>query len=330
MPDARRLVLVSQAGRHGRELLGELEGEGFELVERFELDLSADEGALADGLAGAWGTVAGGEWYTAGLLARLPDLRLIARAGVGYDHVDVAAATARGVVVALTPGANTEQVADFTLTLMLATLRRLAAVDASARAGAWRPPELARDLAGATVAIVGLGQIGRAVARRLAGFGCRLLAVEPLPDLAFCGEHRIQVVPLADALREADVVSLHAPMAPGNRRLLGAAELAALKPTAVVVNTARGELVDERALVAALESGLLAGAGLDVFETEPLPAGHPLTRLPNVVLGAHIASFTVGGVRSIVLGVRENVRALAAGRVPPGCLNPDALASAAD
>jgi glyoxylate reductase len=321
----RRIVLVSEGARHGRAILADLEHEGFELVERFDLDLSADEDALARGLSGAWGTVAGGEWYTEALLARLPELRLIARAGVGFDHVDVAAATSRGVVVALTPGANTEQVADFTLTLMLAALRRLAAVDAAARSGAWRPPELALDLAGATVAIVGLGQIGRAVTRRLSGFGCRLLGVEPLPDASFCAEHDVTVVSLADALPIADVVTLHVPMTPENRHLLGAAELASMKQTAILVNTARGELVDEGALLVALAGGQLAGAGLDVFELEPLAPGHPLTTVPNVVLGGHVASFSAGAMRAMALGVLENVHALAAGGVPPGCLNPEAL-----
>src|SRR5262249_49075125 len=181
---------------------------------------------LAAGLEGAWGVVAGSEAYTGPLLDRLPDLRIVARCGVGFDAIDVGAATARGVVVSTTAGANDEGVADLALTLMLACLRRVLLGDRSARSGAWRPPGLAGDLASATVGIVGLGRVGRNVARRLRGFDCRLLAVEPYPDRDFCRELDIELVDLWSMLPQVDVLTIHTPLTDETRTLIGKDELA--------------------------------------------------------------------------------------------------------
>ena len=324
MAERPRVVLVSLGAYHGRARLRTLEAAGFELIERFDLDNVRDESVLVEAFEGAFATVAGSESYTRGVLTRLPDLRAIARSGVGYDAIDVEAATHCGIVVLTTPGANAESVADCALMLMLASRRRLLVVDGATRDGRWRLPESAGDLAGATVGIVGLGAIGRAVARRLAGFGCRLLAVEPYPDEEFCAAHEIELVSLEELLPRADVVTLHAPLLPETHYLIGERELALMKPDAVLVNTSRGGAVDEKALIAALDSGLLSGAGLDVFEHEPLSADHPLTRLPNVVLSAHSASFTRLGVDSTADAVAQNLLEVAAGRLPRGCVNPDA------
>jgi D-3-phosphoglycerate dehydrogenase len=324
MSDPRRIVLVSLGAYHARERLRPLDAAGFELVERFDLDNVRDEAVLVEALDGAFATVAGSESYTRGTLARLPHLRAIARSGVGYDAVDVAAATDCGIVVLTTPGANADSVADCALMLMLACRRRLLVVDGATRAGRWRLPDLAGDLAQATVGIVGLGAIGRAVARRLHGFDCRLLAVEPCPDEEFCASLRVELVSLEDLLSRADVVTLHMPLTSDTRYLIGEPELALMKPEAVLVNTARGGAIDEQALVAALESGRLAGAGLDVFEHEPLSPDDPLTRLTNVVLSAHSASFTRLGVDDTADAVARNLLDVAAGRLPPSCVNPTA------
>jgi D-3-phosphoglycerate dehydrogenase len=321
---SRRIALVSAAAPHGGASFRLLEEAGFELVDRSELDMSKDEDALAAALAGVWGTVAGGEAYTRALLERLPDLRAIARVGVGFESIDLDAATERGVLVTTTPGANAEHVADFALTLMLACVRRLLQVDAAVRSGAWRLPLLAADLAGATVGLVGLGAIGGAVARRLRGFECRLLAVEPRPDRERCRRLGIELCTLEELLPQVDVLSLHAPLTEETRLLLGARELALLPAGSVLVNTARGGLVDEDALVAALEAGRLGGAGLDVFEQEPLPPGHPLLRLPNVVLGGRTSSFTRGAMERMTRETVENLLAVARGERPRGCLNPAA------
>src|SRR5262249_29208289 len=180
-----RVVLVSEIARLGREHLDPLE-ETFELVDRHDLDNVRDPHAVAAQLAGAWAVVAGSERYDAETIDLLPDLRLIARCGVGYDAIDVAAATGRGVPVTITADANSDGVADLTLALMLACLRRLALGDRSAREGRWRPDGLAGDLTGATVGIVGLGRIGRKVVERLGGVRGTIPADEPLPPQGFC------------------------------------------------------------------------------------------------------------------------------------------------
>jgi len=318
----RRVVLVSEIARLGREQLDALEGD-FELVERYDLDNVRAEDLLAAGLEGAWAAVAGSESYTGPLLDRLPGLRVIARCGVGFDAIDVDAATARGIVVSTTADANAEGVADLALTLILACLRRVLLGDSSTRAGTWRPPGLAGDLAEATVGIVGLGRVGRNVARRLSGFGCRLLAVEPYPDHVLCHELGVELVELRAMLPQVDVLTIHTPLTTATRTLIGADELALLPPTAVVVNTSRGGVIDEPALIAMLESGRLAGAGLDVFASEPLAAGHPLTRLDNVVLSPHAASFSRRTVRRMLDSIRTSLINAAAGELPEGCLNPE-------
>jgi D-3-phosphoglycerate dehydrogenase len=319
----RRVVLVSEIARLGREQLDGLE-EDFELVDRYDLDNVRDEDLLADGLEGAWGVVAGSESYTGMLLDRLPSLRIIARCGVGFDAIDVDAATARAVVVSTTSDANADGVADLTLALMLACLRRVLTGDRSVREAGWRLPGLSGDLTDATVGIIGLGRVGRNVARRLSGFGCRLLAVEPYPDREFCREYGVEVGELDTILPLLDVLTIHAPLNASTRKLIGARELARLKPSAVVVNTSRGDVVDQEALIAALTAGRLAGAGLDVYEREPLPAGHPLTRLDNVVLSPHAASFSHRTVGRMLDSIRTSLTSAAAGALPQGCLNPEA------
>jgi phosphoglycerate dehydrogenase-like enzyme len=317
-------VLTSVVARYGRAHLQPLEEAGFELVERFDLNDVRDVDVLVGAFDGAWATIAGGEPYSRGLLERLPGLRAIARGGVGYDAIDVAAATDTGVVVLTTPGANSDSVADWTLTLMLACLRRVLVTDQAVRDGRWRLPELAGDLAAATVGIVGLGEIGRAVAWRLSGFGCRLLAVDPNPDEVFCRKAGIELLALDELLPQVDVLTLHAPLSAETRHSIGAPELALMKPEAVLVNTSRGAAVDESALIDALKGGRLAGAGLDVFEHEPLTAEHPLSSLSNVVLSPHSASFTRLGIRRMAERVVENLMAVTTGDLPPGCVNPDA------
>lgn len=322
----RRIVVTTEGAAHCRDVLASLEDDGVELVERHDLGDRFDAVALGAGLAGAWGVVAGGEPYTAEVFAGADGLRAIVRFGAGYERIDLDAATAAGAAVCTVPGANADTVADMALALMLPCIRRLRELDASVRAGAWRPAWITRDLAFATVGIVGLGAIGRAVVRRLRGFDCRVLAVEPSPDLEFCERHGVELVELPTLLPQADVLTLHAPLLPATRHLIGEAELALLPPHAVVVNTARGGLVDEEALVRALRDGTIGGAGLDVFEHEPLPATSPLAALPNVVLSGHASASTEFASRRTGEAVVASFRELLAGRLPVGCLNPEAWA----
>ena len=250
-------------------------------------------------------------------------LELVANYAVGLDNVDVPACTARGVRVSNTPGVLTECTADLTWALILAVTRRVVEGDRVMRAGGyrgWSPTFLlGSDVSGKTLGVVGLGRIGTAVARRAAAFRMRVLYASPsrkAHDVEVAAEH----VALERLLAESDVVTLHAPLRPATRHLLDAARLAAMRPGAVLVNTSRGPLVDERALVRALEAGRLAGAGLDVTEREPLFEPE-LAAMPQVVLLPHVGSAT-REVRTAMgdLAV-DNILDLLAGRRPRTCVN---------
>jgi phosphoglycerate dehydrogenase-like enzyme len=281
---------------------------------------------VIDALAGAWAVVAdSANPFTEAVLARLPALRVIARTGVGYDAIDVAAAAARHVIVFTTPGTLTDAVADLSLALMLAVLRGIVRLDEAVRSGLWRPEGIGRDLAGSTVAVVGFGAIGQAVARRLQGFGCRVLAVDPYVSASALASLGATRMALHDALPLADVVTVHVLLNAETRDLIGERELALMRPSAVLVNTSRGAVVDEAALTEALRAGRIAGAGLDVFQTEPLPIDHPLIGLDNVVLSGHSASASLAAIERMCDATVEGLLAVARGRVPTGCLDPEAL-----
>jgi glyoxylate reductase len=219
------------------------------------------------------------------LIAAAPRLRAISNYAVGVDNIDVEAATARGIAVGNTPDVLTDSTADLAVALMLGIGRRLVEGDAFVRRGEWLTwePELllGHDLHGATVGIVGFGRIGRAVARRVEGFGCEVLHTS-----------RSGGVPLEELLERSDFVSLHMPLTPETRGLIDAVALRRMKPTAYLVNTARGPVVDSGALVEALHAGEIAGAGLDVTDPEPLPPGHPLLDAPNLLVLPHLGSAT--------------------------------------
>jgi D-3-phosphoglycerate dehydrogenase / 2-oxoglutarate reductase len=245
-------------------------------------------------------------------------LRVVARVGVGTDSIDLDAATEAGVVVTTTPGANRETAADHALAMILAALRRVVEHDASVRRGEWRRGgDLTPwDLHGTTVGLVGYGDIGRAVGRRLGGFGARVLACDPVEAGS---------VPLDALLERSDVVSLHLPLNDTTRGLIGAAELARMPAHAVLVNTSRGGLVDEPALVAALRSGAIRAAALDVFADEPrLTPG--LAELPNVVLTPHIGGLSERSIALMTERATEHVLAVLAGRPErDGVANPAVL-----
>ena len=231
------------------------------------------------------------------LLAAAPRLKVVSNVAVGYSNFDVAAATRRGVMLTNTPGAMDNTTADFAWCLILATARRLVEADRLVRSGKWTRwrfmSNLGWDLYGKTLGICGFGRIGRGVARRAAGFNMRVLYTGPrrAPEAVEL-ELNATFVDKQTLLRASDIVSLHLPLFPDTRHYIGAAELALMKPTAVLVNTARGPVVDERALVKTLKAGRIAGAGLDVYENEPkLAAG--LAKLPNTVLAPHMASASV-------------------------------------
>jgi len=260
------------------------------------------------------------------VLAGAPDLRVIARWGVGYDAIDLEAATRRRVAVCIAAGGNHEAVADYAFALMCALQRGLRHNTRLVTQGVWRT-EFRPGIWRATVGIVGLGRIGKAFARRCRGFEMRLLATEPAPDLAFVGEHRVELMALERLLQHADIVTLHCPASPATRHMINVERLALMKPTAYLINTARGPLVDEAALYDALVGGRLAGAGLDVFEREPLTAS-PLFALDNVLLSPHVAGVDLTSEVAMADRAIDAILAVRHGRVPAGdcLLNPGALA----
>lgn len=263
------------------------------------------------------------------VLERAPGLRVAANYGVGFDHIDVAEAGRRGVLVTNTPGVLTDATADLAFALILAVARRVVEGDRRTRCGQfrfWAPLHfLGTEVSGKTLGIVGFGRIGRAVARRARGFDMQVLytARKPLDE----GEEErlgVRFAPLEELLAQSDFVSLHVPLTPETRHLIGARELSLMKPSAYLVNTARGPVVDEKALVEALRRGIIRGAGLDVYENEPqLTPG--LADLEKVVLLPHVGSATVETRTRMAEMAVENLLEGLAGRRPPHCLNWEAV-----
>ncbi len=231
----------------------------------------------------------GGEHYTAAALAELPDLRVIARSGVGYDRVDVEAATRQGIAVCITPTANHEAVAEHALAMLLALAKNVVGNDRQTRAGGWRTTAN-RPIRGQTMGLVGLGRIGRSLAVRAKALGMHVIVHETRPDPAFVAQHGLELVSFPELLERSDCVSVHCPLNAETRGLFAKSTFARMKRGAYFLNTARGGLMVERDLCEALQSGQLAGAGLDVFEVEPTSADNPLFQLDNVVVSPHIAS----------------------------------------
>jgi glyoxylate reductase len=260
----------------------------------------------------------------AALIASAPKLRIISNLAVGLDNIDVAAATAAGIAVGHTPGVLTDATADLAFALLMATARRVAEGDREVRAGKWQTwgPEvlLGSDVWGATLGIIGWGQIGRAMARRGAGFNMRILYVSRSShdDAGIPGATR---VPMARLLRESDLVSLHVPLRPETRHLIGAKELAAMKPGAILINTARGAVIDQRALYRALKAGHLGGAGLDVSDPEPIASNDPLLKLANLVITPHIGSASHTARYKMAEIATDNIIEVLRGRLPRCCAN---------
>jgi glyoxylate reductase len=266
----------------------------------------------------------------AALLDAAPKLRVISSCSVGVDHVDVAALTHRGIPLGHTPGVLTEATADLAFALLLSAARRLPEAERFMRGGLWTPerrwePELllGRELHGATLGLLGLGAIGQAMARRAQGFGLRVLGWTP-------SGRRVPGVSPAEfdeVLEQSDFISLHLALNAHTRHLINAAALARMRRHAVLINSARGALVDEVALLGALRDGRIGGAALDVFEQEPLPIDHPLLRLPNVVVAPHIGSATLETRSRMAQRAVDNLLAGLRGEPLPYCANPEVRAS---
>ena len=258
------------------------------------------------------------------VIENLTKCRSIIRLGIGYDTVDVEAATEQGIVVCNAPTYCVEDVAEHALALLLGAVRHLARQDRWIRAGRWdrtgaRP---ARRMKGRTLGFISFGRIARALAERLTGFGMRLLAYDPFLDEQTMGQFGVGKVELADLLREADFISVHCPLTPQTHHLLGSRELALIKPGAFLVNTSRGPIIDEEALIQALSEGRLWGAGLDVMEEEPLPPESPLRSMENVTLTPHVGANSEESVTELYqTGIRIAID-VCNGRWPESVVNP--------
>ena len=289
------------------------------------VDLAAsDRVALREARAVITGRVLG---INASAFSLAPNLRVVALHTSGSDNVDLDEATRRGVLVTNVKGVNAEQCAEFAMGLLLCVVRKIRMGDHAIRAGLWSGrTQTSMDVQGATVGVVGLGQIARAFIRRALAFGTRILVHTRTPDAALAENLGIQYASLDEVLRQADIVCLFASLTRDTHRMIGAGELGLMKRSAYLINIARGELVDEDALVAALQGGRIAGAGLDVFEVEPLGSS-PLFALDNVVLTPHQAGLTQGGkVGAAVRAARNALRALE-GTLPPDAINPSSWLS---
>ena len=259
-------------------------------------------------------------------MAGLRRCRIIVRTGVGYDTIDVSAATERGIPVANVPDYCIAEVADHAMALMLCMTRRICELDAQVRAQGWvRPTTPVPRLEGRTLGIVGLGRIGGAVAKRALGFGLRLVAADPHISADRFAAYGAEAMTLPQLLGTADIVSLHTPLTQETRGLIREDMLRHMKPTAILVNTSRGGVVVTDDLVRALQEGRLAGAALDVFEDEPLPKGHPIRSLPNVLLTPHAAWYSVQAEPDLRRRSARIIARALQGEMPASLLNPEVL-----
>jgi D-3-phosphoglycerate dehydrogenase len=273
------------------------------------------EPEVARMLPGCRASLAGSEPYSREVLGSMPELRVIARVGVGYDCVDVQAATERGVVVCIAPGTNHDAVAEHAFLLILSLARTIITQHTGVVAGHW-PRNANVPVRDRTLGLLGLGRIGKAVALRGLAFGMRVIAHEPLPDAKFVAQHSIPLLPMDEVIRQADYLSLHAPMSPQSRHMINARTLGLMKPTAYLINTSRGGLVNEADLLVALKSGRIAGAGLDVFEEEPPAKDNPILPLKNVVLTAHTAGVDTKSRDDMAMSAVQAIVDLSRGKWP--------------
>ena len=306
-------------GKGAREILG---GADFSISHSPRYGpLSEDEVLpLLDGVDAVYASV---DNYSAAVLAspQAARVKVLSRWGVGCDAIDRETATREGIVIAYTPGLLNEAVAEYALVLLFAVARRVHEGHVTLRAGKWEPA-WGQEISGKTLGLVGCGRIGQAVARRAGAFGMRVIAFDPAPHPE-AEKLGVQFVTLNELLAQSDFVSLHAALTPETRGLIGEAQLRRMKKSAHLINTSRGAIVDEVALVRALHEGWIAGAALDAFVTEPLPAAHPLVSAPNVLITPHQASFGTDTGARVSEAAARAIFECHAGRRPQWVLNPE-------
>lgn len=315
-------------GKGAREILG---GADFSISHspRYGPLSEAEVLPLLDGVDAIFASV---DKYSAAVLEspHAARLKVLSRWGVGCDAIDREVATRLGIVIAYTPGLLNEAVAEYALVLLFAIARRVHEGYVSLRAGTWEP-KWGTEVAGKTLGLVGCGRIGQAVAKRAAAFGMRVIAFDPAPPASLAEAEKLGVhfTTLDQLLAESDFVSLHAALTPETRGLIGEAQLRRMKKSAHLINTSRGAIVDEAALVRALHEGWIAGAALDAFVTEPLPPEHPLVSAPNVLITPHQASFGTDTGARVSEAAARAIFECHAGRRPQWVLNPEVFDSPA-
>ena len=271
-------------------------------------------------IEGVDGIISGSHHFTRRVISAADNLKIISRTGAGFDTIDLEAAAERGIIVTTTPEANSESVAELAMGLMLGVARHIPQGDRNVRNGGWSP-HIGVELYQKTLGIIGLGKIGKRLAQRARGFDMTILAYDLYQDEAFAAEYGVSYLPLNGLLARADFVSIHSPLSPETSGLIGEPQLKLMKPTAYLINTARGPIVHEASLVKALQAGWIAGAGLDVFSQEP-PTNNPLLSIENVVLGPHAASSTEEAWYRMARGAAENVVKVFEGKQPLGVVKP--------
>ena len=300
----KKVVIADPLSNEGLDLLAA--ADGLEVVDVSSEGREALEEALGDaeGLIVRSGTRVDGS-----LLDVAERLEVIGRAGVGVDNIDMRAATRRGVAVINAPGGNISSTAELAFALLLAAARRVPEADRSVREGRWDRKALrGRQLQGNTLGVIGAGRIGTEVARRAHAFGMRIIAYDPYLSAERAADERLERVELDELLERADFVTVHVPLTEQTRGMVGVAEIGRMKPAAILINAARGGIVDERALAVALEQRKLGGAALDVYETEPLRGEHPLRGAPNLVMTPHLGAATMEAQREVALEIAKRVR----------------------
>lgn len=296
-----KVAVVSSAFSLKAPLVRELIDSGVDFV-AIDRNVSLDE--FATSLLEFPVVIAGTEKYSAELLALLPNLRLIARTGVGTESIDLEATNKRGIKVFTTPGLNADSVAEHAVALLLAVLHRVVTLDRRTKDGAWRDGLLHQTIGGARVGVIGFGRIGRRFSEMVRALGGKPEAYDP-----YVSDQGVRA-DLSEVLSSNAMFSLHVPLNGETKGLIGASEIAKMPEGSVLVNTSRGGVVDESALFEALQSGHLAGAGLDVFAKEPVTTELGLTRLPNVVLSPHVASFSQGAIAAMSDAIAEEIKSL--------------------
>jgi D-3-phosphoglycerate dehydrogenase len=314
LKDAKILVSATSYGKNDPRLKTELEAQVASVMYN-PTGKPLTSAQLADLLPGIDGFIAGLDVIDSAALEKADRLKVIARYGVGVDNVDLAAAREMGITVTNTPGANSVSVAELALTLILSLARQIPEAASAVQDGKW--PRLGGlTLENKTVGLLGLGAIGKQLTRRLQGFDCRIMAYDPYADPDFASEHGVQLAGMDEVVAAADFLSLHLPLLPETRQLVNREFLAKMKKGAYLINTSRGEVVDEDALLDALQSGQLKGAGLDAFAVEPPDPANPLLRLPQVIATPHLGAQTDGATSNMGWLALEDCLAVLRGEEP--------------